>query len=214
LKPNGVVGPDGVPGAAGDDDNNGLVDDAGEIGLPGTDDYRALNPINNASPSVVSDPNSPYHLPRRDLAGLLISGVPRTPATYTSGANRLRYRYDTVDEDPDDPYGLIVAEMKRLAKDSKINVFNLSGGVNGYLEGNYPTLDTYHTPLVVSAGADGQLGLFEPFVFVANSNGVMQYGVLAQAVFTGTNPNDIPSATFAALTDNLTNRNRRAGKGK
>lgn len=221
LKPNGVFGLDGQPGGAGtDDDGNGLVDDAWEIGWPGSDDYRALNPINIAIPAVTSDPNTPYHLPRRDLAGLLIDGVPPKPITYSSGGNLLRYRYDTVDEDPDDPYGMIVLEFKRLARPTypgtqAINVFKLlPGNVNGYPEGGYPTLDTFHAPLVVSAGADAQLGLFEPHVFGPNSGGVMQYGVLAQAIFTGTNPNDIPSTTFDALTDNLTNRNRRAGKGK
>lgn len=221
LKPNGVFGLDGTPGvgqpgvAGTDDDGNGLVDDAWEIGWPGSDDYRALNPINTAIPAVTSDPNTPYHLPRRDLAGLLIDGVPPKPITYLSGGNLLRYRYDTVDEDPDDPYGMIVLEMKRLARPTypgvpAINVLALGG----YVEGVYPTLDTFHAPLVVSAGADAQLGLFEPHVFGPNSGGVMQYGVLAQAIFTGSNPNDIPSTTFDALTDNLTNRNRRAGKGK
>ena len=220
LKPNGVLGPDGQPGVAGsDDDSNGLVDDAWEIGWPGSDDYRALNPINTAIPAVASDPNTPYHLPRRDLAGLLIDGVPPKPITYPAppGANNMRYRYDTVDEDPDDPYGMIVLEMKRLARPTypgvpAINVLALGG----YVEGVYPTLDTFHAPLVVSAGADGQLGLLEPYVLAdTNGDGVFdRFGVLAQAIFTGSNPNDIPSTTFDALTDNLTNRNRRAGKGK
>lgn len=221
LKPNGVFGLDGQPGVAGtDDDGNGLVDDAWEIGWSGSDDYRALNPINIAIPAATSDPNTPYHLPRRDLAGLLIDGVPPKPATYASGGSQLRYRYDTVDEDPDDPYGMIVLEMKRLARPTypgvpAINVLALGG----YVEGVYPTLDTFHTPLVVSVGADAQLGLFEPHVFSPNpsGSGLRRYGILAQPIFNdvpGANPNDIPSATFDALTDNLTSRNRRAGKGK
>lgn len=219
LKPNGIFGRDGQPGVAGnDDDGNGLTDDAWEIGWPnptgsagGSDDYRALNPINKYEPSfiVITDPNSPYHLPRRDLARLLMDGLPPVPPTYSSGGNQLRYRYDSIDEDPDDPYGLIVLEMKRLARQSGINVLT-----SGYPEGTYPTLDTFHTPLIVSAGADGLLGLFEPTLFSANASGIMQYGVLAQPIFAGSNPNDVPSTTFDALTDNLTNRNRRAGKGK
>ena len=224
LKPNGVFGPDNKPGAAGsDDDGNGLTDDPWEIGWPGSDDYRALNPINNAIPAVASDPNTPYHLPRRDLAGLLISGLPPKPATYNSGGSQLRYRYDTLDEDPDDPYGLIVLDMRRLARPTgavaAFNVFAITAASphGGYPEGLYPTLDTYHTPLVVSAGADGLLGLHEPYV-LADSDGDGYYdppfGVLAQPIYTGTNPNDIPSSTFAALTDNLTNRNRRAGEGR
>ena len=216
LKPNGVFGPDGRPGAAGVNDvfpsaANGLTDDASEIGATGTDDYSALNPINIAIPAVSTDPNTPLHMIRRDIAMLLIDGLPGAPATYTVGANTLRVRYDTLDEDPDDPYGLIVAEMQRLAG-SGINILALGG----YTEGDYPTLDTYHTPLIVSAGADGVLGLLEPHILAdTNGDGIYdQFGVLAQPVFTGTNPNDIPYTTISALTDNLTNRNRRAGRGK
>ena len=210
IKPNGVFGPDGLPGVAGtDDDGNGVTDDAWEIGWQGSDDYRALNPINIASPAVASDPNTPYHLPRRDLAGLLITGLPPMPGTYPGMGGQFRYRYDTIDEDPDDPYGLIVLDMKRLA--TTINVLAIVGG---YPEGVFPTLDTYHAPLVVSAGADGVLGLHEPYLLAPNAGGAMQYGVLAQPIFTSPNPNDIPTSTFDALTDNLTNRNRRAGKGK
>ncbi len=217
LKPNGVYGPDGGPGVAGTDDPvppspaNGLTDDIWEIGVLGSDDYRAINPINIAIPAVASDPNTPYHLPRRDLAGLLIDGLPALPATYNSGGSQIRYRYDTLDEDPDDPYGLIVSELKRLAKPNGgtagINVLALGG----YTEGMYPTFDTYHTPLIVSAGGDGELGLFEPYLLAPG-----QFGVLAQPLYNvaGGNPNDVPASTFLALTDNLTNRNRRAGRGK
>lgn len=220
IKPNGVYGPDGRPGVPGtDDDGNGVTDDAAEIGWLGSDDYRALISINIASPAVTSDPNTPYHLPRRDLAGLLIDGLPPMPGRYTDPAtgNQLRYRYDTIDEDPDDPYGLIVLDMRRLA--TTINVLAVSPSLpnSGYPEGVFPTLDTYHTPLVVSAGADGVLGLHEPYVLVdTNGDGYYDppFGVLAQPIYTGTNPNNIPTSTFDALTDNLTNRNRRAGKGK
>ena len=223
LKPNGLFGPDGKPGIAGtDDDGNTLVDDATEIGstLTTNDDYRALNPINRYAGAqvVLNDPNQPYHLPRRDIAGLLIDGLPPMPSTYAVGGNQLRIRYDAVDEDPDDPYGLIVSDMQRLAASGiNINVLPLAAPGVGYPEGTYyPTLDTYHTPLVVSVGADGVLGLYEPYV-AADTDGdglIDQFGVLAQPIHNGTNGNDIPSTTVSALTDNLTNRNRRAGKGK
>ncbi len=218
LKPNGLFGPNGMPGGAGDDDGNGLVNDAIEVGWPGSDDYRALNPINNAIPAVLNDPNTPYHLPRRDIAGLLIDGLPPMPSTYAVGGNQLRIRYDAVDEDPDDPYGLIVSDMQRLAASGiNINVLPLATPGVGYPEGTYyPTLDTYHTPLIVSVGADGVLGLYEPYV-AADTDGdglIDQFGVLAQPIHNGTNGNDIPATTVSALTDNLTNRNRRAGKGK
>ena len=213
LKPGGVFGLDGKPGNAGaDDDGNGLYDDAIEIGRQNTDDYRALNPI---SGGMLFGPDAPLHLPRRELAGLLIDGMPPAPAKYLQSGNWNRVRYDPVDEDPDDPYGLIVSEMQKLARGAPgapgINVLEM----RGYVEGVYPTLDTYHTPLVVSVGPDGVLGLFEPFVFAdMNGDGLIDYGVLAQPIYTTPNPNDIPVTTFSALADNLTNRNRRAGRGK
>jgi hypothetical protein len=107
-------------------------------------------------------------------------------------------------------------------------------GQDGYNELNYPTLDTYHTPLIVSAGADGDLGLFEPFepfepydptkIVLTGPYGAVlnDVGILAQPRHGPGGPFDFSNAAVtplgnlvtSALADNLTNRNRRAGKGK
>ena len=62
-------------------------------------------------------------------------------------------------------------------------------------ESRYSTFDTYHKPLVVSAGADGVLGLYEPFFTEdlnfnglldggedQNGNGYLDIGWLAQPI--------------------------------
>lgn len=61
---------------------------------------------------------------------------------------------------------------------------------------------TYHTPLIVSAGPDKQLGLFDP---TDNSS---TRGDLAAPLFPASASG---SALVAALFDNLTNRNHQAG---
>ena len=62
-----------------------------------------------------------------------------------------------------------------------------------YNESNYHTFSTYHTPLIVSAGPDGQYGLHLP-------NDTANFGHLAQ-----------PNGNFAQLEDNITNHNTRTG---
>jgi len=67
-------------------------------------------------------------------------------------------------------------------------------------ESNYHTVDTYHVPLIVSAGEDGAtnpgnaLGLYEPY-------DTTNYGNLAQPIIDGE----------VYLLDNVTNQNLRAG---
>ena len=98
-------------------------------------------------------------------------------------------------------------------------------------ETNYHTLDTYHRPLVVSVGADGILGLYEPFANEdlnfngvldggedVNGNTYLDIGFLAQPINEDAATGDIngngaldtfsnPTAAF----DDITNHNRRAG---
>lgn len=97
---------------------------------------------------------------------------------------------DPLTMDPDDPIGLIAYEIQRL---TDAGTLDLSLFIN---EGNFHTLDTYHTPIIVSAGKDGLLGLFEP-----NDYSAANLGHLC-------GPNLV---TGDELTDNITNRNRRAG---
>ncbi|MFM9964119.1 MAG: type II secretion system protein [Planctomycetaceae bacterium] len=190
LKPNGSFGDDAAPGTGG---GSFLA-----YGTLGSDDVR-LAPRN--------PPSDPIGPPRdmRPIGGLLIAGLPPQPAFPAT-------QWDPLSEDPDDPYGLIATEMKRL----------IASGVMAtasYNETSYPTLDTYHTALVVSAGADGVLGLYEPYVASdVNGDGLIDYGILCQPEYDATimpaSPYNISLATTSALADNLTNRNRRAGKGK
>jgi type II secretory pathway pseudopilin PulG len=196
LKPNGSFGADGAPGTGG---ASFLA-----YGTLGSDDVAiALAP---PSPLVWRD--------MRPIAGLLISGLAPAPAFPSK-------QWDPLSEDPDDPYGLITTEMKRLVASGVL-------ATSSYNETLYPTLDTYHTPLVVSLGADGDLGLYEPYEGTASGAsgaGVLDtnLGILAQPIHGSGGPYDIvdnvtrtPTGNYvtSTLADNLTNRNRRAGKGK
>ncbi len=206
LKPNGSSGADGMYGVAGiDDDGTGTVDDFLDYGKRGSDDVALkLAPLD-----------------MRPIAGLLMEALPPAPAYPLM-------QWDPLSEDPDDPYGLITTEMKRLFASGTV----VTGSYN---ESFYPTLDTYHTPLIVSCGADGDLGLYEPYLNEdtngngvlgagedTNSNSVLDMGILAQPIHGPGGAYDITTSVLtpngnnviSALTDNLTNRNRRAGKGK
>lgn len=121
----------------------------------------------------------------RATAGLLISGLPAPP----TGSER-----DQLDQDPDDPTGRITREAGRLASLSQV-----FANAN-YFEAVYHTIDTWHRPLIVSAGADGELGLYFPHELDVQNK---KYGTLAQP-----RPNELD-----ALTDNITNRNQRAAEG-
>ena len=58
---------------------------------------------------------------------------------------------------------------------------------------NFHDISTYHTPLIVSAGADGELGLYEPYDKANNGHLAM------------------PNGDAAARDDNITNLNNKAG---
>ena len=90
---------------------------------------------------------------------------------------------DLVNTDPDDPLGLIIPDNSPVA-------------VKEEFEDAYHTANTYFLPLIVSAGPDGLLGLYEP----KKSDSITNYGYLAQ-----------PNGNSGELTDNITNRNQRAG---
>jgi prepilin-type N-terminal cleavage/methylation domain-containing protein len=206
LKPNGAYGIDGVPG------NGGTT--FASYGALGTDD-------------VVIPTNI------RELAGLLIDGLPSGPA--------VPGQWDILSEDPDDPAGEIMTELKRQFA-SGVHAYptfpaSSPSSPGRYQEPYYPTLDTYSTPLIVSVGADGVaegdapdstdgldetgLGLFEPYWGIdKNGDGIpdSELGILGQprvTIDTSVSPaiydvSTVNSAT-SALSDNITNRNRRAG---
>lgn len=127
---------------------------------------------------------------QRQVANLLFKGLP--PSSFTLPNDVLPR--DLLLIDPDDSVGQIYAEMERL------------DGVNGVpqllREFNtvwYHTQETYHSPLIVSAGSDGNLGLFEP----SDSLNLGHLGMYDLSVNFETR--------IDQLSDNLTNRNRRAG---
>jgi hypothetical protein len=126
----------------------------------------------------------------RRIAATMIRGLPPESSMLPGGA----LPRDLMLTDPDDPIGRLYSELERL------------NGLNGaplfaaeFNEANYHTPDTYHIPLIVSAGGDEELGLYEP-TDVTNRGHLAAYDL---------------SESFAVMldriSDNVTNRNRRAG---
>jgi prepilin-type N-terminal cleavage/methylation domain-containing protein len=224
VKPFGLLGLDQAYGTAGvDDDGNGSADDPiadiDEIGYPGSDDTY-------------------IHPAIRQFAALYIDGLPRQPVLVGSPPRPIPGDFDQLNEDGDDPFGILLDEAKRLTNPNA--GLNVLSAVN---ESTFMTFDTYHKPLVVSAGADGVLGLYEPFhnedtnlngildgsedaLPNGNGNGILDIGWLAQPINEDTNLDGVQQGTepdingngeFDAFVrpigalDDLTNRNRRAG---
>ena len=172
IKPFGLYGIDKFPGTVSvDDDGNGTNDDVLEIGWPGSDDTYI-----------------PVEL--RSFAGLYIAGLPRPPVLTGSPPRPILGDFDQLNVDGDDPVGVLLDETLRLSGlPFPINVLSVVH------ESRYPTFDTYHKPLVVSAGSDGVLGLYEPFFTEdlnfngafdpgedQNGNGYLDIGWLAQPI--------------------------------
>lgn len=120
----------------------------------------------------------------RDIAGVFFAGLPPASA---AGFNES----DPLDVDADDPQGRILYEDDRSGN-LLIPLFNDSAS---YTTGQYATMNTYWVPLIVSAGEDGILGLYEPSDETNN-------GVLAQP---------ISVTAVDGIFDNITNHNQRAG---
>lgn len=215
VKPFGLFGIDQGFGTAGVDDNgDGTTDNVEEVGWPGSDDTYIPDEV-------------------RRYASLYVAGLPRSPILTGSPPRPILGDYDQLNEDGDDPFGVLLDETKRL--------FSIGINVAGQIhETNYHTFDTYHMPLVVSAGADGFLGLYEPFytedlngdgVLSAgedlNGNGYLDIGWLGQPInedfnLDGTQQTAEPDlngngsfdsffSPIAAL-DDMSNRNQRAGQ--
>jgi hypothetical protein len=175
IKPFGMLGYDGGFGIAGADDNtNGTTDEFQEIGWPNSDDTLVPKSV-------------------RAFAGLYIDGLPRSPILIETAPGSGIWRtvagdFDQLNEDGDDPFGLLLYNATQLAD------LGIADVLNGLNESRFHTLNTYHKPLVVSAGADGLLGLLEPFenedTFPfngilepgedTNGNGYLDIGWLAQ----------------------------------
>ncbi len=146
----------------------------------------------------------------RLYAGLLIRGLPPAPVPLPGPSGGQTTQRDMLFVDPDDPVGLLYS----FIEDPQY----IGMGIDlkqEFSESKYHTPDTYHVPLIVSAGLDGELGLREPNDTNAAA-GV--FGNLAQYAGTfapGFSTGPTPSSTVTnQLLDNITSRNRRAGSKK
>lgn len=126
----------------------------------------------------------------RDVANLILKGLPPAPTSLPNGA----LPRDLLLIDPDDPIGRIYSELERLDGTNGKPLFNLH-----FNEASYHTPDTFHAPLVISAGPDEVLGLFEP-------NDTAHLGNLAAYDSTLT-----AGQIIDVLTDNITSRNKISG---
>ena len=164
----------------------------------------------------------------RNVADLLIKGLPRklqfTDAYITAACSSRTNRPGITDvdvivppdpllRDPDDPAGLLYS---LLESGIPAGDFTISLGWE-FNEQKYHTPDTFHAPLILSAGLDGKTGLYEPND-EANLGNLARYNVDPD----GDGTPFFAHATVAQqqaelneiiddLSDNLTNRNRRSG---
>ncbi len=228
----------GVAPVAGDGFNSGEVKDTDGDGLPEFVDawaqplrfYRWPTRLidvdqfdTDDTTTVVEGVIAPSE---REFANLLIRALPQA-----NGITR-----DPLLIDPDDTIGRLGFELQRL-NTAPIDLSLL------YNEAQFHTIDVFHTPLIISAGEDGVLGLAEPWYVDGDWNGDGAVdgdppGLSSNRAGTysedpnGNNahdgiygnlgsPEDFDQdgvitladldAVLDSMTDNITNRNRRAG---
>lgn len=136
----------------------------------------------------------------RQIANILLIGLPPAPTLLPNGS----LPRDLLLTDPDDPVGLLYSELERL------------DGIDGrpafrdeFNSAKYHTPDTYHTPLVLSVGVDGILGLYEP-TDTANRGNLARYNDDLNGNGTTWETADL-NLMIDAISDNITSRNKRAG---
>ncbi|MCA9014719.1 MAG: type II secretion system protein [Planctomycetaceae bacterium] len=142
---------------------------------------RLFNPTGN--PNITTMPPGKID---RTTASIFFSGLPAIPSVSTE--------IDPLQIDPDDPLGRIEHENSIRTNDQLLSPLFDDGTAPSYSYPLYGTMNTFWMPLIVSAGEDGVLGLYEP-------NDETNYGVLG---------NPVPGAD-AGTYDNITNHNQRAG---
>jgi prepilin-type N-terminal cleavage/methylation domain-containing protein len=163
-------------------------------------DITAPNPFQ----PVLSDPADSTDIrtiatAERQITQLVFRGLAAPPVVMPNGA----LPRDVLLIDPDDPVGRLYSELERLDGTNGKPLFALE-----FNEVNYHTPDTFHAPLIISAGPDEELGLREP----VETDGVKGiFGNLAQLAGTTVQNPGPSSATIDALLDNISNLNRRAG---
>jgi len=136
----------------------------------------------------------------RQVANILMQGLPPAPTLLPNGT----LPRDLLLTDPDDPVGLLYSELERLDGNDGRPLFRLE-----FNSAKYHTPDTYHTPLVVSVGLDGQLGLYEPSD-TANRGNLAAYNLDLNGNGTIGEAADF-DLMIDAISDNITSRNKRAG---
>lgn len=138
----------------------------------------------------------------REVANILLQGLPPAPTLLPNGT----LPRDLLLTDPDDPVGLLYSEMERLDGNDGRPLFRAE-----YNSAKYHTPDTYHAPLVMSIGADGVTGLFEPFDTSGSRRGnLAQYNLDLNGNGTPGEAADF-DLMIDAISDNITSRNKRAG---
>ena len=136
----------------------------------------------------------------RAVANIMMRGLPPAPSLLPNGA----LPRDLLLTDPDDPVGILYSELERLDGSGSTNAF-----ATVFNEANFHTPDTFHAPMVVSAGIDEELGLYEPWD-VPNFGNLAAYNANLD---TGNGPGQ-PSdfvAMLALIQDNITSRNKVSG---
>ncbi|MCP4786625.1 MAG: type II secretion system protein [Fuerstiella sp.] len=171
---------------------------------PFAPDFDIVNDNTEVDPTPDGDESDKLReilVSEREYAGLLVRGLPPSPFAIGGATQR-----DLMLVDPDDPVGILYTFIEDPKyKDMGIDL------TREFNEAKYHTPDTYHAPLIVSAGPDELLGLREP-TETDPSKGI--FGNLAQyaGTFTPGFGITLPSDEIVEqLFDNVTNRNRRAG---
>lgn len=126
---------------------------------------RLIDPDYTAPPATAPwDEGRAITATEREFANTIFRGLPASPPSVPVAGINLR---DALTIDPDDTVGRLFFELRRLDPDVNPGVPDLSLYYN---EAIFHTPDTFHSPLIVSAGRDGVLGLYEPYYVDFNAN--------------------------------------------
>jgi prepilin-type N-terminal cleavage/methylation domain-containing protein len=136
----------------------------------------------------------------RNVANILLKGLPPAPSMLPNGV----LPRDLLLTDPDDPIGTLYSELERLNGLNGNPLFALQ-----FNETLYHTPDTFHAPLVISMGLDGDLGLLEPHDD-ANFGHLAAYDADLDKNGTPGQASDF-ELLLDVLSDNLTSRSKLAG---
>jgi prepilin-type N-terminal cleavage/methylation domain-containing protein len=194
-----------------DFNGNGATDPGEDVDQDGSLD-PAGNSLFPSSPPPMNDPAT-WNPVFRTLSSQLIAGLPvQRTSTDLNGVSYGQNNSDPLDplaKDPDDPLGLLKGV---LSTQTLRNQFE--SGTGSYpLNVPWHTFGTYHTPLIVSAGPDQQLGLYEPSGDSAQPTAAsLRLAMPLPIVLSSIEL--LPQASRGKsdyLTDNITNRNQRTG---